>query len=224
MILAICWHDSPIHYQVKSEETDDEIKKLKFIEKRDKLLNKFYKNKQDIELEKNRLENITIQLKHKKTEKSFMDLFYTNMLSKRQRFAALAIVMFNVYPAIAGNAYADSFTTTIFDKAVYKGFGYEVTFYGGFAGMLSTAAVLLVANKWGRKTILVWSQFCFCNCMLLLGVCFYFEWKWIALCVNFVFIFLANFDIGYVWMNEVGEPFNVGVGQACSWFTESLYC
>ncbi len=38
------------------------------------------------------------------------------------------------------------------------------------------------------------------------------------------FIYFGTIGTGYTWMNEVGEPFNVGVGIASSWMTESLYC
>lgn len=158
-------HGSPIYYQVKSEESKNDKTREKNDKKRDELLATFYKKTNDIVIERKRLENITTQLVHKKTEKSFKDLFYTNLISPRQRYAALAVIMFNFYAPIAGQAYSDSFTTTIFDKLVDKGFGFEVTFYSGFASLIGSTAILFIANKVGRRTIIVWSQCAFWVCM-----------------------------------------------------------
>ncbi len=83
--------------------------------------------------------------------------------------------MFNVYPPIAGAAFTDSFTTVIFDRLVYEGFGFEVTFYSGFASLLGSTAILFFANRLGRRTIIVWSQFGFFMCMFLLSITVYFQ-------------------------------------------------
>lgn len=220
-----CRHETPIHYQVKSDEIEDLDKKGKQLDRRDYLLSTFFMKNSEIVLEKSRLATITTELKHKKTEKGLQDLIYTNLIDKNQRYAALACIMFNVYPPFAGQAYSDSYTTRIFDKLVYDGFGYEVTFYSGFAAQVGGILMILCVNRIGRRPIIIWSQFGHFICMYLLAIAFYYDWQWFAQAVNLFYTFLlywGTMGITYAFMNETGEPFTVGVSCAANWITKSL--
>lgn len=188
-------------------------------------MNTFYKNANEIELEKERLEVMTKTLDHKKTEKSLKDLIYINLISRKQRYASLAVIMFNFYPPFAGQAYSDAYTTQIFDQLVYKGFGYEVTFYSGFASLAGGIVMMLCVNRVGRATVIVWTSFGFFICMYLLAVAFYMNWVWFAFSVQLIYSFILNMGtigITFVFMNEIAEPFSVGVAMATNWICKSL--
>lgn len=92
--------------------------------------------------------------------------------------------MFNFYPPFAGQAYSDAYTTRIFDKLVYDGFGYELTFYSGFAALAGGIAIIFCINRMGRATIIVWTHFGHFICMYLLALGFYYKWAYFALSVN----------------------------------------
>ena len=225
LLYSTCRYESPIHYQVKSEETEDFVKKENQLSKRDYLLNIFYKKNSEIMLEKDRLQTITNELNHKKTEKSLKDLIYKNLINPEQRYAALACILFNFYPPFAGQAYSDVYTTRIFDKLVYDGFGYELTFYSGFAALAGGISIIFCINHVGRVPIIVWSHFGHFVCMYLLALSFYFEWQWFALDVNLFYTFLLYFGtvgITFVFMNEISEPFTVGVAVAVNWIAKSI--
>lgn len=88
LVFFTCRHETPIHYQVKSDETENEFKKRNYTKKRDDLLYKFYRNSSEISQEQNRLKHVTTQLQHKQTEKTLKDLIYINLINRKQRFAA----------------------------------------------------------------------------------------------------------------------------------------
>ena len=171
------------------------------------------------------MQTITNELNHKKTERNLKDLIYTNLIDPKVRYAALACIMFNLYPPFAGQAYSDVYTTRIFDKLNYVGFGYELTFYSGFAALAGGISILFVINHFGRRPIIVWSFFGQFVCMFLLALSFHFKWIYIASAINLFYTFLLYFGfmgVTFVFMNEIGEPFTVGISVAFNWIARSF--
>ena len=168
-------HDTPMYYSIRANEAKEESEKEKLIEKRNQIMKKFYKHKEDLQEEKDSLDEIASEVQNKSTEKSLRELIYNNCISPKTRWSFLAMMAFNFWPPFAGLTYADSYMTEIFDKLVYDGFGYKLTFYSGFFVVAGNLCTLLIVERVNRVTLLCCAQLVITICMWLLAFCFYFN-------------------------------------------------
>ena len=209
-----------MYYSIKAYEELDNRKRDNLIEKRDKILTKFYKYNDELQNEKDYLDKIAAELENKSTEKSLKELVYNNCISKKTRWSFFAMMAYNFWPTVSGMAYADNYMSVIFDKLVYDGFGYKLTFYSGFFCIAGSVCCVFMIERVNRLTILCGSQLVIIICMWLLAFSFYFNFVNLAVCVNLVFIFTLYFGINgicYVFVNELSEPFTVGIGFGVGW-------
>lgn len=135
------------------------------------------------------------------------------------------MMAYNFWAPFAGLTYADSYMSVIFDKLVHPGFGFEITFYSGFCCIGGALFALFAVERFNRVTLLCSSQLGIVICMWLLSFAFYFDLVYFAVAVNLVFIFIlycGQNGITFVFVNELSEPFVVGVGFALSWSLRSL--
>ena len=220
-IISLIWmnHDSPIYYTIKAYEAKTAEKRLKLLEKRDEVLKSFYKYTNELESEKKDLESLT-QTQIKLTEKSFKDLIYKNCISREGRYSFFAVTAFMFWNPISGQVYLDSYVSRIFDKFVYDGFGFQVTFYSGILAVVGTICLLYFIEKFDRIPIQVTSQLITIICMWLLSLCFYFEMINTAFAVSLIFTltyWFGNSGVHQVYLNEIAEPFVVGIGFGVNW-------
>ena len=154
---------------------DYKERKMLVLFKEDQYMKKFYKHKEDLQEEKDSLDKIASEVQNKSTEKSLRELIYNNCISPKTRWSFLAMMAFNFWPPFAGLTYADSYMTEIFDKLVYDGFGYKLTFYSGFFVVAGNLCTLLIVERVNRVTLLCCAQLVITICMWLLAFCFYFN-------------------------------------------------
>lgn len=177
-------HDTPIYYSVKSHEAKDVSKKEQFILKRNNILKKFHKYKEELYNEMGYLDKMANELENKSTEKSAWELIYNNCINKKTRWSFLAIMAYNFWPPLAGLTYADNYMSIIFDKLNYDGFGYKLTFYSGFFCVAGSICTCIFINRINRVTLLCVTQLIISICMWLLAFAFYFKFVYMAVVVN----------------------------------------
>lgn len=225
MVFLTANHDTPMYYTVKANETNDLCKKEKFINKRNQILAKFYKYEEELQYEMDHLDKTVAELDHKSTEKSFWQLIKINCLSKKTRWSFIAVMAFMTWAPMSGLTYAQSYMTTIFDKLVYDGFGYKLTFYSGFCCIAGSVCGLFLVERVNRLTLLCGCQLIISICMWLLAFAFYFNFVNFAVAINLVFVFtlyLGIHGVTYAFVNELSEPFVVGCSFGWAWVLISI--
>jgi hypothetical protein len=116
VVLVFFNFETPIHYQAKADQAQDPTKIEYNLKMRDRLLDMFYENENEIVREKERLDNIGREIESKKIEMSLKELIMVNCIDKKTRWSCLCVLGFNFFPPFAGQAYADNYTTSVFDK------------------------------------------------------------------------------------------------------------
>jgi len=142
-----------------------------------------------------------------------LDLLKVNCFSKKTRWSFLAVMAFNTYAPFIGQVYSDNYTTSIFDKLVYDGFGFTYTFYSGFACVAGGLFAVIFVEKIGRKNIIIAGFLGEIIMMWILAIAFYFEIIPLAIAANLCFCFILYFSsvgVAFVWPNECAQPFVCG--------------
>lgn len=103
------------------------------------------------------------------------------MLNKKTRLSLLAILFYNAYPNISGQAFTDSYSVIAFNKIGGDGFGFEVNFYCGIVVLLSGFLALVLIDKLGRRKIWLYGgAFMQLLGMALLSIGFFYNIIWIC--------------------------------------------
>lgn len=126
-----------------------------YIEKGEIVLKRFNKTKAGVKIERNFVIE-SIENSEKSVEKNICDLVYLNCISAKARWSCIAVIAFNSIGPFMGQTFNEVYTTPIFDKLQYDGFGYQLTFYSGFAVVFGGLMAVLLIEKMGRQTMIVW--------------------------------------------------------------------
>jgi len=181
-------------------------------------MKKYYDNLYDIEKSKKDLQKLVIDSNletNKKPNclKEFVNLIKKNVIDKKVRYSTFAIISFNIFPNIAGQAFTDTYTYDVFTDLGRPELGADINFYSGFIVVIGSILAFSLMNSIGRKTIFIVGNLTLAVSMWLMSLSFYLK------NMNLVFVSfgMANFSIYfgflgiyYVYVNELGEPFVVG--------------
>lgn len=146
-------------------------------------------------------------------------------MDKKVRYSSLAILFLNVFPNIAGQAFTDIYTKDVFTQLNMPELGAEVNFYCGFVVLLAASSAFLSMDYLGRKTIFIYGSFSLIVSMLLMSISFYLNDPVLAFysfCLANFSLYFGNLGIYYVYVNELGEPFIVGLGLAVLWIVKTI--
>lgn len=216
-------HDTPIYYLRKSMYADNEQEAEKYEKRADDLISRFNANKYDIEFEKLQIEEIVKG--GEVIETSLWELIKFNCIDKRTRYSCLAVLTFNIFPPLAGQAYTDNYSTQIFDLLAGKGFGYTVTFYSGILAFVGGISAVLFVERMGRSTLIIISFMTQIFCLWLMSLSFYFEMAYLAAFGNMLYtysIYFGTIGVCYIYPNEIAQPFVLGIGCFINWFVKSV--
>ena len=106
------------------------------------------------------------------------------------------------------------------------GFGYEVSFYSGFVGLFGIVLLVLLVERVPRMTLLIPNLMFTPLAMWSMALAFYYNWVGLAVAANLLYCFSLEFGINgllFLYLNEVSEPFVVGIGYAVSWGIRALF-
>ena len=189
-----------------------------------KVLMTFYDDIYEIEAAEKELEKASSKLDN--DDQTFMKMLKYNVFNKKTRFSQLAVIFLNIYTPLSGQAFTDNYSVIVFDKIGGEGFGYEVSFYSGILVVVGGLLALLLVKKIGLRLIWLYGgAFMLLIGMYLLSLGFFMNTTWICQ----IGIFVCNFSIyfGHIgtyatYVNELAEPFVVGLGIAVAWTVKSI--
>ena len=149
-----------------------------------------------------------------------------NCLGKTTRWSFIAVLAYNSFGPLSGQTYADNYISNIFDDLVRPGFGYDVNFYSGFVSIFGNLLVVFLVERVPRLALLIPNLMFAPLAMWAMALAFYYNWVGLAVAANLVYCFTLYFGMNglvYVYMNEISEPFVVGIGFAVSWGLRALF-
>lgn len=193
-------------------------------------MKKYYDDIIDIEKTKNELQKVAIftsgqSSKSNNPFREFANLIKTNIINKKVRYSSLAVFSFNIWPNIAGQAFTDIYTKDVFNDLNEPELGTEISFYCGFVVLGAAVLAFFTMDHIGRKPMFVYSSMGLMVTMCFMSLSFYLNNKWMAATsfglANFC-IYFGNLGIYYVYVNELGEPFTVGIGLAFLWIFKTI--
>jgi hypothetical protein len=128
--------------------------------------------------------------------------------------------------ALSGQTHADNYICNIFDDLVPPGYGYDVNFYSGFVSVFGIILLLILVERIPRMALLIPNLMLTPLAMWTMALAFYYNWVGLAVAANLVYCFTLYFGMNgivYVYLNEISEPFMVGIGFAFSWGLRELF-
>jgi hypothetical protein len=134
-------------------------------------------------------------------------------------------MLFNIFPNVSGQAFTDNYTSVVFDQIGAKGFGYEVNFYCGFVVLASSISAAVSLDYFGRRPIVMFGCLIMLFSIWLMGIGFYFmspSMTFISTIGINIAVYYGNLGIYYVYMNEISEPFVMGLGLAMLWGSKTI--
>jgi hypothetical protein len=130
------------------------------------------------------------------------------------------------FTPLSGQVYADNYISSIFDDLVRPGFGYDVNFYSGFVNLFANLLLLILVERMSRMALLIPNLMLTPVAMWAMSLAFYYNWVGLAVAAYMVYCFTLHFKMNgivYMYLNEVGEPFVVGLAYGVSWGVRALF-
>jgi MFS family permease len=186
------------------------------------VLEKYYDSANDIKAAKSEYQTM---MANGLAESGFFSLLKYNLGNKKTMLSFFAVMLFNIFPNVAGNAFTDNYSSVVFDQIGAKGFGYEVNFYCGFVVLASAILAGLTLDSYGRRNIVISGCLLMIVSNWLMGIGFYYLSPSLVFAstigVN-IASYYGNAGIYYVYMNEISEPFVMGLGIAMLWASRTV--
>jgi hypothetical protein len=130
------------------------------------------------------------------------------------------------FTPLSGQVYADNYISSIFDDLVRPGFGYDVNFYSGFVNLFANLLLLILVERMSRMALLIPNLMLTPVAMWAMSLAFYYNWVGLAVAANLVYCFSLSCGANglmFLLLNEVGEPFVVGLAYGVSWGVRALF-
>lgn len=223
LIIIFYNHKTPAQYfldLVRTGSTDyNQIK-----DSVNKVLHKFYSDSDEI---RSFHENFKIELlnqEKKPNPSSICQVIKDNVCSKATRYSTLAGIFFTMFNQCDGQVFLDNYSTIVYDKILYEGAGFDVNFYCSLVVLLANFTCIVTIEFLGRKTIFLFGALCQLIFMWCQSFSIYYNYYTMTIISTVCYSFGSNFtsSIMYVYLNEIAEPFVVGLSISALWFSKTL--
>jgi len=99
-----------------------------------------------------------------------------NICSKATRYSTLAAVFLPMLAQFSGQTFLGNYSTLVFDRIFYKGFGFEVNFYNGIVVLFGAIVCIFLLDCWGRKFLFLFGAYL--QLVFIWGITFSFYFKY----------------------------------------------
>jgi hypothetical protein len=126
---------------------------------------------------------------------------------------------------MSGLCFTEFYSTEIYDKLLYKGFGYNLTFWNGIMVFCAGLSIFLFVDKFGRRSIIINGCLIQIGLMYFLTIAFYCQNVWMLMISSMSYTFVVYFSymgVCFLYANEIAESFNVAVGLVMFWILRCI--